>query len=328
MSVRSIKNSCLFIFAVMISASIFYSCSKEENKQESKLPATEQQKPETLSAAGQKEITSENDLNYGEGRKIYRVDKEDLNNDGNEELMVLSSRSDSPEHGEGPQKFDMLEVFVLDSAMQKYVKTVSDTVDFAVDCNYLDMNGTGSKNIFVKTNSGGNSTVASEGMFVYGMSGDKSVKLIKYFDGGAPEITTAGKNKVKLLKVTDLFHGVMPMAYAVPYTSSIYEMSNNELVLSNLKYPEYYQDKITEATEKYFGMKKKVEMGMQMADMSYPLYREAAEVIVNYHAKGDYKGLREFWEKEKESLQRNIPQDEFTDLSNFVRKILPSDTNA
>ena len=205
---------------------------------------------------------------------------------------------------------------------------ISDTVDFAVDCTYLDMSGTGSKNIFIKTNSGGNSTVASEGMFVYGMSGDRTVKLIKYFDGGAPEITTAGKNKVKLIKVTELFHGVMPMAYAVLYTSSIYEISNNELVLSNLKYPEYYQDKITEATEKYYGLKKKVEMGMQMADMSYPLYREAAEVIVNFHAKGDYKGLREFWEKEKESLQRNIPQDEFTDLSNFVIKILPADTNA
>jgi len=328
MTVRSIKNDCVYVLIIIISSVMFSACSKDENKQESKQPATEQQKPESLSSAGQKEISSENDLNYGEGRKIFRVDKEDLNKDGNDELMVLSTRSDSPEQGEGPQKFDMLEVFVLDSAKQKYVKTISDTVDFAVDCIYLDMNGTGSKNIFVKTNSGGNSTVASEGMFVYGMSGDKTVKLIKYFDGGAPEITTAGKNKVKLIKVTELFHGVMPMAYAVPYTSSIYEISNNELVLCNLKYPEYYQDRITEATEKYYGLKKKVEMGMQMGDMSYPLYREAAEVIVNFHAKGDYKGLREFWEKEKESLQRNIPQDEFTDLSNFVIKILPADTNA
>jgi hypothetical protein len=328
MTVRSIKNDCVYVLIIIISSVMFSACSKYENKQESKQPATEQQKPESLSSAGQKEISSENDLNYGEGRKIFRVDKEDLNKDGNDELMVLSTRSDSPEQGDGPQKFDMLEVFVLDSAKQKYVKTISDTVDFAVDCIYLDMNGTGSKNIFVKTNSGGNSTVASEGMFVYGMSGDRTVKLIKYFDGGAPEITTAGKNKVKLIKVTELFHGVMPMAYAVPYTSSIYEISNNELVLCNLKYPEYYQDRITEATEKYYGLKKKVEMGMQMGDMSYPLYREAAEVIVNFHAKGDYKGLREFWEKEKESLQRNIPQDEFTDLSNFVIKILPADTNA
>ena len=328
MTVRSIKNDCVYVLIIIISSVMFSACSKDENKQESKQPATEQQKPESLSSAGQKEISSENDLNYGEGRKIFRVDKEDLNKDGTDELMVLSTRSDSPEQGDGPQKFDMLEVFVLDSAKQKYVKTISDTVDFAVDCIYLDMNGTGSKNIFVKTNSGGNSTVASEGMFVYGMSGDKTVKLIKYFDGGAPEITTAGKNKVKLIKVTELFHGVMPMAYALPYTSSIYEISNNELVLCNLKYPEYYQDRITEATEKYYGLKKKVEMGMQMGDMSYPLYREAAEVIVNFHAKGDYKGLREFWEKEKESLQRNIPQDEFTDLSNFVIKILPADTNA
>lgn len=328
MSVRLIRSASSFGLVILLTAIILSSCSKDEKKPEVKSPAAEKQKSETISSAGQKEISSENDLNYGEGRKIFRVDKEDLNNDGNAELMVLSSRADNPEQNEGPQKFDMLEVFVMDSAKQKYLKTLSDTVDFAVECNYLDMNGSGSKNIFVRTNSGGNSAVASEGMFVYGMTEDKALKLIKYFDGGAPEITTIGKDKVKLIKITDLFHGVMPMAYAVPYTSNIYEMNNNELVISNLKYPEYYQKKIEDATEKYYRMKRKVEMGMQMADMSYPLYREAAEVIVNYYAKGDFKGMREFWDKEKESLQRNIPQDEFTDLSNYIRKILPADTNA
>ncbi|MDQ3194619.1 MAG: hypothetical protein M3P82_06435, partial [Bacteroidota bacterium] len=70
------------------------------------------------------------------------------------------------------------------------------------------------------------------------------------------------------------------------------------------------------------------EMGMQPMDLSYPLYREAAEVIVNYQSKGDTAGLKKFWDEEKESLKKNIPADEFQDLYNFVLKALPSAKNA
>ena len=326
MSLR--KNSSLIpALLFLVALSFFSSCSKDNKPPESKSPA-EKKSQESLSSAGQKEITSEDDINYGEGRKIFRIDKQDLNGDKKPELVVLSSGAGSADDVNGPQKFDMLEIFMLDTSKAKFVKTVADTVDFAVDCKYVDMNNTGNINVFVLTNSGGNNSVASEGMFVYGFTTGDSIQLIKYFDGGAPEISEEVKGKERFIKVTELFHGVMPMALAVPYTGSIYELKNNELVLSNMNYPEYYQKKIDEVTEKYFAMKRKVEMGMQMAGMSYPLYREAAEVIVNYNAKGDFKGMRKFWEQEKESLQRNIPQDEFTDLSNYIRKVLPPDTNA
>lgn len=327
MSLKRFNNSLLTSILLLSAILIFSSCSKENKPPESKI-SVEKEKPESLSSAGQKEIASENDLNYGEGRKIFRIDKQDLNGDERAELIVLSTAAGGADEVNSPQKFDMLEVFVLDTARAKFVKSLSDTVDFAVECKYIDMNNTGSKSVFVFTNSGGNNAVASEGMFVYGFKSGGNVELIKYFDGGAPEISEEVKGKERFIKVTELFHGVMPMALAVPYTGSIYELKNNELVLSNMNYPEYYQKKIDEVTEKYYAVKRKVEMGMQMADMSYPLYREAAEVIVNYNAKGDFKGMRKFWELEKESLQRNIPQDEFTDLSNYIRKVLPSDTNA
>jgi hypothetical protein len=322
------SNLRAMIVLMMLSLLIMIpSCSDKEKQTSTKPPENAQQR-DTPSSAGQKEITSEKDLNYGEGRKIYRIDKEDLNNDRRDELIVLSISSNNAEEQNSMSKFDMIEVFVLDSVRGKYVKNLTDTVDFAVDAKYVDLGASGIKEIVVFTNSGGNNSLASEGMFIFGMDKDNSVRLIRYFDSGAPQITQAGKGGSQQILITDLFHGVMPMAYAVPYTGSIYEFEHNDLVLSNDKYPEYYDKKIEVLVEKYKGLKRKVEMGMQPVNLSYPLYREAAEVIVNYKAKGDMKGLRRFWEEERESLKKNIPADEFSDLSNYVKKVLPPDNNA
>lgn len=325
---RIIKHlNMISLLLILASAFMFASCSKEEKKDNE----SSEQPPATggsTSSAGQSEIGDVSELSYAEGRRIFRIDKKDLNNDGTSELIVLSINEANTDRGSSVHKFDLIEVFTEDKARGKYVKRLSDTVDFAVDASYEDLEGEASKQIIVYTNSGGNSTVASEGMFVFGMRGRDSVNLIKYFDSGAPRLVRSGSGNKQQVVITDLFHGVMPMSDAVPYTAGIYEMVSNELVLSNEKHPEYFDKKLEQLLDKYYGMKKKVEMGMQIADLSYPLYREAAEVIVNYRAKGDTDGLKKFWEKEKDPLRKNIPEDEFTDLSNFVNKILPPEPNA
>ncbi len=313
---RTFSIVTLFIVLSLLTIS----CSKKE----------EDKKPEASNntSAGKSEVENESDISYAEGRKIYRIEKADLNNDKADELIVLSMKDKDGDDPAGIVKFDMLEVFAQNEAKSKYVKISSDTVDFAFDAKLTDMSTSGNKQIFIFTNSGGNSTVASEGLFVFAMTSPDSVKLVKYFDSGSPKIIEGNQGKPNLIAVTDLFHGVMPMAYAVPFISSIYEYKNNELVISNEKYPEYFDKSIEQSIENYKGMKRKVEMGMQMADMSYPLYREAAEVIVNYRSKGDLTGLKKFWDEEKDSLKKNIPEDEFRDLSNLVSKVIPQVNNA
>ncbi|MBX7041715.1 MAG: hypothetical protein K1X85_02330 [Ignavibacteria bacterium] len=325
---RKFKQLLFIVPAVMLI--LFSSCSKQdkETKVSTKESQTEDHGKEAPGSAGQKEIGSEGELNYGEGRRIYRIDRNDLNGDKRDELIVLSISTLNDDERNAVQKFDMIEIFANDSLKGKFVKKLSDTVDFAVEAQYTDLEGTGSREVLVFTNSGGNSSVASEGLFIYSMDSAANIGLVKYFDSGAPKLVKAGKGNSYQIVVTDLFHGVMPMAQAVSYTGEIYEYETDKLVLSNERYPEYYDQKIRELTEKYKAVKRKVEMGMQAVDMSYPLYREAAEVIVNYRAKGDLGGLRKFWEEERESLKRNIPEDEFADLSNFVGKILPQVNNA
>ncbi|MEO8665388.1 MAG: hypothetical protein ABI462_07815 [Ignavibacteria bacterium] len=318
----------VIVYIVFINLLLASSCTKVKEEKENVTAKTESKQKENLNSAGVKENGHEFSVEYFKPRKIYRIEKVDLNKDGNKEIIVLSAAKDTSEKYNDYYNFDLLEVFALDPEKKSYVKILSDTVDYSQDYEFADLANDSTKQIIVKTNSGGNDKTMSEGMFVYGMTPDNKVQLLKYFDTGSPELLDIKNNGSKEILVSDLFYGVMPQNSAINFVKDIYTFENNILVEKNSDYGEYYDNKIKDLLEKYYALKRKVEMGMQPIDLSYPLYREAAEVIVNYYAKGDLKGLKKFWDEEKESLKKNIPADEFQDLTNFVLKALPSAKNA
>ncbi|HRI84387.1 MAG TPA: hypothetical protein PK536_02955 [Ignavibacteria bacterium] len=316
------KKIILMVFSLMVFIS---SCSKTG---EEKTDTGENSDPQKLSSAGVKESGTEFDVRYEFPRKIFKIEKEDVNSDGNREIFVLSVLKDTSDKFSSYYNFDMVEVFSLDRAKEKYVKILTDTVDYSTEINFKNLSNSKDKLIFIKTNTGGNDPVNSEGMFVYQMKDSANIELMKYFEAGSPEVSDFGNQGNNVIVVKDQFLGVMPQVNAVSFVKEIYTLQDNKLVISNEKYPEVYDKKINEITEEYNSLKRKVETGMQALDMSYPLYREAAEIFVNYYYKGDTQGLRKFWEQEKESLKRNIPQDEFQDLNNFISKALPTVKNA
>lgn len=283
---------------------------------------------QNLNSAGVKEGSQEFTVQYQKPRDIYKIEKEDLNNDGTKEIIVLSVEKDPEEKYNDYYNFDMLEVFALDTEKKAYVKILSDTVDYSQTYFFEDLAGDKRKQILIGTNSGGNDAVSSKGMFVYDMTSSSEINLLIYFDTGAPEVHDILSNGGKVILVSDLFYGVMPQMNAIVFVKEIYTMENQKLIAKNSEFGEFYDNRIKELLENYIGIKRKVEMGMQPVDLSFPLYREAAEIIVNYYSKGDMTGLKKFWDEEKESLNKNIPQDEFLDLSNFILKALPSARNA
>ncbi|MDQ3194271.1 MAG: hypothetical protein M3P82_04640, partial [Bacteroidota bacterium] len=293
---------------------IIWSCSKTEEEKSKQTSHNETKEKENLNSAGVKEGGLDFKVQYSKPRRIYKIEKEDLNKDGNKEIIVLSVIKDSVERYNEYYNFDMLEVFALDAEKKSYVKILSDTVDYSKICEYVDLAQDSTKQIIVKTNSGGNDKIMSEGMFIYDMITNDSVQLLKFFDTGSPEVMDIRNNGSKEILVSDLFYGVMPQSSAINFVKNIYTLENQNLVEKSSEFGEFFDDKIRDLIEKYYGLKRKVEMGMQLMDLSYPLYREAAEVIINYHAKGDTGGLKEFWDEEKESLKKNIPADEFQDL--------------
>lgn len=316
-----------YIPVIFYLALTLLSCQKSGRQQDAVKEEKEANK-ENISSAGVKESGTELNVQYLLPRKIYKIEKEDLNKDNIKEIMVMSVNKDTAEIYNDYYNFDLLEVFVLDTLKKSYVKILSDTVDYSSGCFFVSLDSGSRKQIVIETNFGGNDEILSRGMFVYDMTAPDKIELIKYFDTGSPSITDLKNNGSKEILVTSLFYGVMPRVNAIPYIKEIFKMENDRLVLKNEEFPDYYDGRIKELLEKYYELKRKVEMGMQPVNMSYPLYREAAEVIVNYYAKGDTKGLQKFWDAEKKSLETNIPQDEYMDLSNFILKALPSAKNA
>lgn len=318
----------LNILIFFLSFILFYSCTKNKEEKTKLKTQSEIHKKENLNSAGVKEGEQEFTVQYIQPRRIYKIEKEDLNNDGNKEIIVLSVLKDSTDKFDDYYNFDMIEVFALNQEMKKYIKILSDTVDYSTDCYFEDLANDSTRQILIVTNSGGNDAVSSKGMFVYSMISDDKINLLKYFDTGAPEVNDIKNNGRKEILVSDLFFGVMPQSDAINFVKDIYILENQNLVEKNSDFNEYYDRKLKGLLEQYYAIKRKVEMGMQPVNLSFPLYRESAEIIVNYYAKGDLIGLKNFWDEEKDSLKKNIPQDEFLDLSNFILKALPSAKNA
>ncbi len=316
------------IFPILIlSCLVFCSCTKTKEDSSQKNQSDGRTKSK-LNSAGVKEGEHEFSVEYSQPRRIYKIEKEDLNNDGNKEIIVFSVLKDSADKFNDYYNFDMIEVFALNTDEKKYVKILSDTVDYSKDYFFVDLANDKKKQILIGTNSGGNDAVTSEGMFVYDMVSNEKVSLLKYFDTGSPKVADIRNDGTKEILVSDLFYGVMPQVSAIIFVREIYELENQKLVEKNSGFGEYYDNEIKTLLDNYYGIKKKVEMGMQPMNMSYPMYREAAAVIINYYAKDDLKGMKKFWDDEKESLKKNIPEDEFLDLSNFILKALPSAKNA
>lgn len=316
------------IILLLLAAAIIYSCGKNNIKHEAATTEDGKGGNGKLNSAGIKEGESEFTVSYPEPRRIYRIDKEDLNNDGNKEIIVLSVAKDTGEQYNDYYNFDRMEIFVLNRQEKKYVKILSDTVDYAVSCDFVKLGRDSSEQILIKTNLGGNNDIVSRGLFVYDMSAPDKISLLKYIDSGSPEIADLKNDGNNEILVSDLYYGIMPQINAINFVKEIYKFENNKLVIRNKEFENFYDDKIKGLLENYYGLKRKVEMGMQPVNLAYPLYREAAEVMVNYLAKGDTLDLKKFWDEEKQSLKKNIPQEEYTDLNNFILKVLPSAKNA
>ncbi len=101
---------------LILSTIVFYSCTKTR-EEKSKLVSPGETK-ESPSSAGVKEGEIEFTVEYPGPRRIYKIEKEDLNNDGNKEIIVMSVLKDTSERYSDYYNFDMIEVFALDPAKE------------------------------------------------------------------------------------------------------------------------------------------------------------------------------------------------------------------
>jgi hypothetical protein len=307
---------------------IFISCSKENDLETKKDETADNRKSGkdnggNLSAAGFREGGVEFNVKYIEPRKIYKIIKEDINGNGNNEIIILSIAREDEYVSYDYYNFDMLEIFSLDEESKSYKKIVSDTVDYSKECIVESLDGSSNKQIIIKTYTGGNDLIVSSGMFVYGMISPLKIQQLKYIDSGDPQLSDLDDDKTIEILVSDEYRGVSPQLKGVVYVKDIFSFINNKFTRTNSDYPGFFERRITASSERYKDYKVKLLEGMEVKDFSYPVYTEAAEIILNNFTKGDQPGMMKFWNEEKDFLQINLSYDEFIDLKNLVTKLQP-----
>jgi hypothetical protein len=302
---------------------LLFSCTedKEESeiKHESDFDVDDEKSFGGISAGGvQFKIT------YDKPRQIYRIESVDLNNNGIDEVIVLSViKEESELDFTSFYNFDMIQVFTLDSNENNYVKILSDTVDYSVQCSYRNLRNDGQKQVIVKTNTGGNNVIASAGMIVYDMNDRDSLKLIKRIDYGDPEIQDINKDGVFEIVVKDYYWGTMTHIDLINFVKDIYVMEGDGLERRNSDYGNFFNEKINDTKKRYDDTKNKIQSGVKISPTEYPLYKECAEIVINYWSKDDGTNLKKFWDEESSFLKKNLPEDQFVDLQNFIKNVIP-----
>jgi hypothetical protein len=310
----------LSLIVLFIISGIMYSCTKDSEEVGDKSSQDSTGKNSGGISAGGLEFKVE----YDKPRQIYSIENKDLDNDGNDEVIVLSVIKDQP----GDQymdyyNFDLMQVFAKDSTGKEFVKIASDTVDYGEELIYEDMQRNFTYQLLVKTNTGGNDVYASKGMFVYDLKPGNDLKMIKYIEFGNPEVKDLNSDGNKEIIVTDSYWGTMPGQDVIYYTKDIFGMDGGELKRKNAQFKKYYDEKIDAAQVKYNDQKAKVQKGEKIKPAEYPFYTPVVEIFVNYMSEENNAGIITFWNSEKDFLKKNLPEDQYTDLENFVTRIVP-----
>ncbi len=316
------KLKKLNIVLLVLITAFLYSCTKDSEEVSEKTGVDSIGKNYGGITAGGLEFKVE----YDKPRQIYSIENKDLDNDGDDEIIVLSVVKDEP----GDQymdyyNFDLMQVFALDSAGKNYVKISTDSIDYGESLTYEDMQRNFTYQMLIKTNTGGNDVYASKGMFVYDLKPANKLEMIKYIEFGNPEVMDLNGDGKTEIVVTDSYWGTMPSVDVIYYTKDIYRLENGQLVRKNAEYKEFYEEKIDAAKQKYDNEKKKMQNGERPG--KYPLYGAVVTMFVNYMSEEQNAPILAFWNNEKDFLKKNLPEDQFVDLQNFVLRLTPSAIN-
>ncbi len=117
----SLKSLQIRILLFALLSVLLISCT-EKKEQISGLKKDNNKNSDKISSAGIREGDTEFRIEYGFPRRIYAIEKEDLNNDGRREIIVLSILKDSSQKYTDNTRFDMIEVFALNTERKSYEK--------------------------------------------------------------------------------------------------------------------------------------------------------------------------------------------------------------
>lgn len=262
---------------------------------------------------------------YDSTRVIVDSVHADIDGDGLAEFVVTSRAVEAREDPLAPVPFDRMEVFRYDTAKALYTSLFIDPVESGAELRFEDVTKRGLKEVVVRTASGGNDPIASNGLCVYGCRQDGSFSLLFLETSGAPELRDVNADNVPELLIRDEYWGVMSHDESIEYIAEIHSFNGNEFVESNLKYAGYFDREISSRRAAYQQLKAKKR---PTGDDIVETYRACLDLLLWLISKGDLYEVRRVWNNERPFLSLRLPQDQFDDLDGLVQDALAEQQQA
>lgn len=297
------------ILILIFITGIFLSCS--EKRKNTEKPESDGNRTIDLF------IDNENiNLSYSKSREIYRIDTADLNNDGRNEIIILSA--DEKNFSQDIAfNFDYVEIFSKGKD-NKFKKILSENIDFGEQCLYENLSNEKSKQIIIRCNAGGFDPVASSYSYIYNLQKGDSVFNIFEFDTGKMQIDEINGDNIKEIILYDNYWGVLSHDLVIPFIKDIYNLSDGEISRVNTSHGKFFNERIKNTIEKYDSVKTKIIKGEKIKESGYPVYREFMEVVLYFSSKEDIKGMMEFYNRENEFIKKQLPEEQLIDIENFI----------
>jgi len=218
----------------------------------------------------------------------------DLDLDGINEYILLTKESNL-DSSMNFYRFDQFQVFSWSSTDENYECIYNDTVYYGTSLSIIDgVNDTYSKIIQINTFSGGNDTILSTGMQLYGCN-NKKINKIFYKDVGKPIFVDLDNDNLKEILVSNSIYFKVSNHKPLNYFVGIYKFINSEYIDYTLNYKNFFYKEINNNKVEYYKNKK------IFTDNS-SIIENFLKICLYYQVINNFDDSKSFYNNEKDFL--------------------------
>lgn len=271
------------------------------------------------------------DPTFAAGRTLDTLFSVDLDDDGRREYVVTSLAKEAMTAPGA--RADLVEIYRFDTISRSWQVVLSDTLFWGTGYRLREMTGDRAPEIIADVFGGGNDPIASNGMRIYSGDGGK-IRTILSADDGNPEIRMLEGMNTPVVILHDLiWPPLVPHVQSVPYISDLLAFNGTAMASVRDRHADYFKRQADTLLARYAeGLKSARapvaetigENGLADADLpDGSLFALAAQAIIALDQAGEVSTLRNFWNRERDTLQAVLPAEQYDQLGElYAEKIM------
>jgi len=219
----------------------------------------------------------------------------DLDNDGIDEYIVLTKEKNI-DSTLNFFKFDVMDIIAWNPSKNDYTSQFSDTVYFGSRISFSDKNPDYHKIIAINTFSGGEDSVLSSGLYLYGYSKGAVARVFSKETGSPVLINLDSDSIPEIIELNTVFFKTSAQK-PIHYKRSIFKYFNGKYIDNTLNVKNHFYDENNLLFKKYSEFKKGNSLSIEG-------FETLLKLCLNYTAINDYSACDALYRSEKEFLKK------------------------